>query len=154
MPSQHNAGPGADPAPGRGYLSEMFCSIQGEWRFVGMPMASILLPWRAGGAVALDLCVSGRSVTAEQAEAMGVINAVTDDPEGWWRALVSERLQPCSASSLRFAERAVRSRLMRDIDTALEDLERLYVDDLMKTHDANEGIAAFLERRSPQFTHR
>ncbi|MBK6514225.1 MAG: enoyl-CoA hydratase/isomerase family protein [Polyangiaceae bacterium] len=114
------------------------------------PMASLLLPWRLGGGAALDLCVTGRSVDAAEAQRMGLVNAVTDDPEAWVSALFAESLRPTSASSLRFAERAARADLMRRLERDLPELERLYLDELMTTHDANEGIAAFLERRAPQ----
>ena len=117
------------------------------------PMASLLLPWRAGGQVALDLCVSGRSLSSDAALSLGVINAVTEDPTAWWDDLVEKRLSRTSASSLRFAERAVRRQLMYQLETALPDLEQLYLDHLMKTHDANEGIHAFIERRKPNFKH-
>ncbi len=117
------------------------------------PMASLLLPWRAGGQVALDLCVSGRSLSSDAALSLGVINAVTEDPTAWWDDLVEKRLSRTSASSLRFAERAVRKQLMHQLETVLPDLEQLYLDHLMKTHDANEGIHAFIERRKPNFKH-
>ena len=42
---------------------------------------------------------------------------------------------------------------MRELEGDLAALEHLYVDGLMKTRDANEGIAAFLKRRKPIFTH-
>jgi cyclohexa-1,5-dienecarbonyl-CoA hydratase len=116
------------------------------------PMASMLLPWRCGGAVGLDLCVSGRSVTAQEALSMGLVNAIEDDPEAWWRELVAKRLSRTSASSLRFAEHAVRASLIERMQR-LPDLEALYLEELMGTHDANEGITAFLERRRPSFTH-
>ncbi len=82
-----------------------------------------------------------------------MINAVTEDPTAWWDDLVEKRLSRTSASSLRFAERAVRKQLMHQLETALPDLEQLYLDHLMKTHDANEGIHAFIERRKPNFKH-
>lgn len=115
------------------------------------PMASLLLSWRAGGRVGLDLCVTGRSLGAEEALALGILNAVTPDPEAWWRALLHEQLRPTSAAALRFAERAARAPLIAQLDALLPALERLYLDELMATHDANEGIAAFLERRSPEY---
>jgi len=118
------------------------------------PMASVLLPWRVGGRAALDLCVSGRSVTAQEALEMGLVNVVTEDPEAWWRALVTNHLATTSASSLRHAERAVRADLRARIERDLPQLERQYIRELMATHDANEGIAAFLERRPSQWRHR
>ncbi len=117
------------------------------------PMASLLLPWRCGGGVGLDLCVSGRSVGAEEALRLGLVNAVTEAPDAWWESLVERRLGRTSASSLRFAERAARLGLMRQMEHNLPALERLYLDELMATADANEGIEAFLERRSPRYSH-
>ena len=114
------------------------------------PMASILLPWRLGGGRALDLCVSGRTLEAEEARRVGLVNAVTEDPEAWVRALFANALRPTSAVALRFAERAARAELARRMAEQLPALERLYLDELMTTEDANEGIAAFLERRPPE----
>lgn len=114
------------------------------------PMASILLPWRLGGGRALDLCVSGRSMDADEARRDGLVNEVTEDPEGWVRALFASVLRPTSAVALRFAERAARGELSRRIAEQLPALERIYLDELMATRDANEGIAAFLERRPPE----
>lgn len=115
------------------------------------PMASILLPWRLGGTHALDLCVSGRTVTAEGARCMGLVNVVIDDPEAWLATTYATAFAETSAQALRFAERAVRWELAARIERDLPALERMYLDELMVTHDANEGIAAFLERRPASF---
>ncbi len=42
----------------------------------------------------------------------------------------------------------------RDLQTALPDLETLYLDKLMHTHDAREGLTAFMEKRKPEFQDR
>lgn len=118
------------------------------------PMASILLPWRVGGGVALDMCITGRTLEAEEARRVGLVTEVTSDPEAWISRLYAESLRPMSASSLRFAERAARVGLSRALERDLPALERLYLDDLMATHDANEGIAAFIERRAPELRDR
>jgi len=68
--------------------------------------------------------------------------------------LVENKLSRTSASSLRYAERAVRLQLIRRLDDAITELEHLYLDRLMSSHDANEGIHAFIERRKPLFEHR
>ena len=117
------------------------------------PMASLLLPWRCGGNAAMDLCVSGRSVSAADALRMNLVTAVADDPSVWWTGFFREHLAASSASSLRFAERAVRMELCAAMDSGLEARERLYIDELMATHDANEGIGAFLEKRPAVFRH-
>jgi len=35
----------------------------------------------------------------------------------------------------------------------LEEAEKIYLDELMQLHDAHEGIAAFMEKRSPEWSH-
>jgi cyclohexa-1,5-dienecarbonyl-CoA hydratase len=116
------------------------------------PMASLLLPWRLGGGRALDLCVSGRSINGEQAYAVGLVQGLADDPRAAVSAFFAEHLAPLSASSLRFAERAARMTLRERFERDLPTLERLYLDELMRTADANEGIAAFLEKRAPVYS--
>ncbi len=118
------------------------------------PMASLVLPWRAGGGAALDLCVSGRVVGAEEALRLGVVDAVTDDLDAWWDAHYEAHLADRSASSIRYAERAVRMGLNDAMKETLPGLERLYLGELMATHDANEGIEAFIERRTPTWEDR
>lgn len=116
------------------------------------PMASVLLPWRTGGANALDLCVSGRSIGAPEALRIGLVQDVGDDPAAAFEAYFSENFLPLSASSLRYAERAARLGLHQTMKQDIPQLERMYVEELMKTPDANEGITAFLEKRAPSYT--
>jgi cyclohexa-1,5-dienecarbonyl-CoA hydratase len=115
------------------------------------PLASLLLPWRLGGGRALELCVAGRSWTAAQAHAAGLVHEIAADPADACARFIAAELLPKSGTSLRFAERAVRNQLQRLLATALPELERMYLEDLMATPDANEGIAAFLERRAPRW---
>ncbi len=115
------------------------------------PIASLLLPWRLGGGRGLELCVTGRTVSATEAQAIGLVNDVADDPHAALYAFLEKNVLPSSASSLRFAERAARAELSRLIDDELPKIERLYLDEMMATPDANEGIAAFMERRKPKW---
>lgn len=118
------------------------------------PMASLLLPARIGTGAAIDLCVSGRTIDAEEALRIGLATVVTDDPSAWWDGFYAENLQESSAVGLRFAERAARASLVDLLERHLPALERLYVDELMETHDANEGIRAFMAREKPSYEDR
>ena len=58
-----------------------------------------------------------------------------------------QRLYRQSASSLRFAKKAFRIAQAEDFDERLARVERLYLEELMKTEDATEGLVAFIEKR-------
>ncbi|MBM4015139.1 MAG: cyclohexa-1,5-dienecarbonyl-CoA hydratase [Planctomycetes bacterium] len=111
------------------------------------PVASLLLPSRVGQPVADDLLLTGRSIAADEALRLRLVDEVAADPLEAARAWVRTSLAPLSASSLRFAARAAATLTRHDFLARLDEIERLYVDELMATPDAVEGIAAFLERR-------
>lgn len=113
------------------------------------PAASCLLPERVGIAQAEDLIYSGRSIGADEALRIGLINAVAADPEAAALAYFDEQLLPRSAMSLRLAVQAARSDMVDRVRVKLTRVEALYLDELMKTHDAVEGLNAFLEKRAP-----
>lgn len=111
------------------------------------PAASCLLPERIGLAHAEDLLYSGRSVQGAEALAMGLVNQLSDDPEAAAIAYFEKFLAPRSASSLRFAVQAARSEAVARIKAKLASVEALYLDGLMASHDAVEGLNAFIEKR-------
>ena len=119
------------------------------------PAASVLLPERIGRRHAEDLCLTGRIVFAEEARAMGLVDEVVEvDPADAALDWARNHLATKSAASLRRAVRAVRIGLEARLRSELPRLERLYLDDLMATADAVEGLEAFLAKRQPQWRHR
>ncbi|MBM4059534.1 MAG: cyclohexa-1,5-dienecarbonyl-CoA hydratase [Planctomycetes bacterium] len=115
------------------------------------PVASLLLPHRVGRAAAEDLCLSGRSLGAEEALRIGLVDQIADDPEAAAIAYAEATLLRHSASSLRHAVRAVRGSFAEQFFAQLDELEQDYLKELMATADANEGITAFLQKRAPQW---
>lgn len=116
------------------------------------PVASIVLEGRVGRGAADGLCLSGRSVTAREALALGLVDEVPDgDPADAAVAWARTHLLPKSASSLRYAARALRASLRARLAEELPAIERLYLDGLMSTSDALEGLTAFVERRPPSW---
>jgi cyclohexa-1,5-dienecarbonyl-CoA hydratase len=118
------------------------------------PAASVALAHRIGHARAVDLCLTGRTVGATEALAIGLVDEVVEDrPAEAALAWARTHLAARSAASLRLATRAVRARLVNALRTELPEIERLYLDELMQTSDAVEGLRAFLEKREPRWRH-
>lgn len=118
------------------------------------PPASVILPAKIGQARADDLLLTGRVMPAEEAAGMGLLTALYDDRESMLAGVdtwTGKQIVRKSASSLRFAVKAARLEFNRVLKERLQDQERLYIDELMATHDANEGIASFLEKRRPDW---
>jgi len=117
------------------------------------PAASCLMPELIGPARALDLLVSGRTVSGAEAVAIGMAREAAADPERAALSYFDEYLKPKSASSLRYAIQAARSDYAARVAAKIKSVERLYLDELMKTHDAVEGLGAFVARRAVQWQH-
>ena len=118
------------------------------------PAASCLLPELIGPLRSLDLLVSGRSVTGLEAAAMGIASEAVADPEHAALAYFEEHLATKSASSLRYALKAARLDYIARLKDKIRSVERLYLEELMATHDAVAGLEAFIAKRPPQWQHR
>ena len=118
------------------------------------PAASCLLPERIGQAAAEDLLFSGRSIDATEAKALGLVSSVSDDPAAAALEYFDRHLAIKSAASLACAVSAVRGGYLAQVRQRIAEVERLYLERLMKTRDANEGLAAFMAKREPKWEHR
>ncbi len=118
------------------------------------PAASCLLPERIGRAAAEDLLLSGRSISGEEARRLGLASFVADDPEAAALAYFDEHLAKRSAAALAHALAAVRGDLIERVSAKLAAAERRYLTGLMATHDAVEGLRAFIEKRPAQWRDR
>ena len=111
------------------------------------PAASCLLPERVAMAAAEDLLLSGRSIDAAEAFRIGLVNSVSENPEVAALEYFDKHLAPKSARSLRYATRAARQDVADRVARKLKEIEKLYLDELMTTADAVEGLTAFIEKR-------
>jgi cyclohexa-1,5-dienecarbonyl-CoA hydratase len=118
------------------------------------PAASCLLPYRVNQPAAEDLLLSGRSISGDEAGAIGLVQIVFADPEAAALAYFEQHLANKSAAALACAVIAARGAMVHDVRHRLAAVERLYLDRLMQTRDANEGLVAFLAKRKPQWEHR
>ncbi len=114
------------------------------------PVAMVLLPRMIGPRAALDLILTGRTIKAPEAHALGLVSRVTN-VGGLSEAvakLLSE-LQALSPAALRITRSGLKRQDAGEFELQLKEAEQLYLDSLMKTEDAHEGIRAFLEKRAP-----
>jgi cyclohexa-1,5-dienecarbonyl-CoA hydratase len=118
------------------------------------PAASCLLPYRVNQPAAEDLLFSGRSVSGDEAKAIGLVQFVALDPEAAALAYFERHLANKSAASLACAVAAARGPMIVELRRRLAEVERLYAERLMQTRDANEGLVAFLAKRKPHWEHR
>jgi cyclohexa-1,5-dienecarbonyl-CoA hydratase len=104
---------------------------------------------------AAEMILTGRSFSAQEALAMGLINRVmpTDQLEAGLTSLVEELLDK-SGAILRIALKGLRELALRGFSEAIGRSEDLYREELLRTADVEEGIRAFIEKRKPHWTHR
>ena len=119
------------------------------------PVAAALLPRWIGRPRALDLILTGRTFDAAEADRMGLLTRRV--PAGELDQACTEitaALQGKSGVAMRLAKRAARAGEEQPFGPALTAAERIYLDELVATADMNEGIAAFLGKRKPEWKHR
>ena len=104
---------------------------------------------------AAEMILTGRTFSAQDALAIGLINRMlpSDLLEAGLESLLKELLGK-SGAVLRIALKGLRELSLKGFSDALRRSEDLYRDELLATHDVEEGIRAFLEKRKPQWMHR
>jgi len=118
------------------------------------PVAAAILPGIIGQGHADDIIITGKSIDAATAQQWGLVHTISENCSELFNEFLEKQILPKSAESLRFANRASRMSWVKNLNTALDNMERFYVDELMETDDANEGINSFLEKRKPQWKNR
>lgn len=116
------------------------------------PVAVALLPKLIGRKKAFELVLTGGVISAAEAKQIGLINRVApaeklDEAAG---ELV-DKLKDKSPVVLRLTRMALRQSLDLDFRSGLEKVTDIYLNLLMRTEDAVEGLKAFLEKRKPQW---
>ncbi|MCC6349220.1 MAG: enoyl-CoA hydratase/isomerase family protein [Candidatus Eisenbacteria bacterium] len=122
---------------------------------VTAPAACVLLPRRIGYGDAAALLFTGEAVPAARAREMGFVQqVVADDAVEAEAAGLAKRIARHSAVALRETKRTLRETATLPRGDALRHAARAYVDQLMASHDALEGLQAFLEKRPAAWRHR
>lgn len=114
------------------------------------PIAALIFPRIIGRKKAMELILCGETISAQDALAFGLVNRVIPEASlheeaNAWIA----KFRGLSGVVLRLAKEAILTGLNDDAGQGLRVIEKIYLDRLIRTHDATEGLKAFLERRKP-----
>jgi cyclohexa-1,5-dienecarbonyl-CoA hydratase len=119
------------------------------------PVAAVALPALVGQKRAAELILTGRQISGDEAVAIGLANRSARADE--LATVVDEtmsQLQAMSPAALALAKKSIYVWDAIHFDKGLARAERIYLEELIATEDAREGIAAFLEKRSPKWSGR
>ena len=114
------------------------------------PIALLILPRLLGLKRAADLLLTGRVISAQEAEKIGLVNRVV--PLGSFDEELGNFIQPFSELSLvgiKYSKRGISLGLETGFVEALDQIEKIYLDELMSSQDAHEGLQAFMDKRAP-----
>lgn len=119
------------------------------------PLAAALYPTIIGSRRTFDLLLTGRTFGCQEALEMGFVNrCVPRDELGATVDELAETILGYSQAVTSLTKRAIRSGQSQPFSAALSQCEQIYLDELTDTADMHEGLAAFLEKRHPEWNHR
>ncbi len=119
------------------------------------PVSAVIFPMILGEKKAYELILQGEIINAEEAHRIGLVNHVF--PLESFEKEVSaflERFSKLSRVVLQYTKTATKLNMDFNFDEKLDKVEDLYLNQLMKTFDANEGLKAFVEKRPPNWENR
>jgi cyclohexa-1,5-dienecarbonyl-CoA hydratase len=114
------------------------------------PVAAAVFPRLIGRQKTFELLMNGDAIFATEAERIGLINKVY--PTDNFEKSIDEFVSKFTAQSkiiLELTKRTIDEGLGKSVMEAMRRVEDIYMKDLMKTEDTNEGLKAFIEKRQP-----
>lgn len=119
------------------------------------PVAVSLLPALVGPARAMQITCSGRTYSAEEMREFGIVTRI-EPPEALIAAVEStlDEIRRASPLVLRMNVRLLKRLAGQPFEQARREAERVFLDELMATEEVREGIAAFEQKRRPEWKNR
>ena len=143
----------------RWFAISHFTADDAQWGFPEIklgcypPVACTALAALVGQKRAAELILTGRTISGIEAAEIGLANRAVPESQltGTVEGIIDEFVG-LSPAALAFAKKANYAWDSMHFDKGLARAEKIYLDELMKTADAQEGIQAFMEKRQPKWT--
>jgi cyclohexa-1,5-dienecarbonyl-CoA hydratase len=119
------------------------------------PLASTILPFLVGPKIALELVLTGEPVTAERALALGMVNRLV--PETQLEKTVADlvnRINSHSGPVLTMAKKAILGGMGMSLRDGLKHSMNIFLNELYRLEDSQEGLRALVEKRKPNWKNR
>ena len=119
------------------------------------PLASTILPFLVGPKTALELVLTGEAVTAERALELGLVNRLV--PESKVEETVNDlvsRITEHSGPVLAMAKKAILGGMGMSLRDGLKHSRNIFLNELYRLEDSQEGLRALVEKRKPNWKNR
>jgi cyclohexa-1,5-dienecarbonyl-CoA hydratase len=119
------------------------------------PLASTILPFLVGPKIALELVLTGEPVTAERALELGMVNRLV--PEAQLEQAVKDLVDRISGHSgpvLTMAKKAILGGMGMSLREGLKHSMNIFLNELYRLEDSQEGLRALVENRKPNWKNR
>ena len=119
------------------------------------PLASTILPFLVGPKVALELVLLGEPITAERALELGIVNRLV--PEADLESTVNNliaRINGHSGPVLTMAKKAILGGMGLSLRDGLRNSMNIFLNELYRLEDSQEGLRALVEKRKPNWKNR
>ncbi|UCE41588.1 MAG: enoyl-CoA hydratase/isomerase family protein [Candidatus Aminicenantes bacterium] len=116
------------------------------------PIALLIMPRLLGLKKASELLFTGKIIDSKEAEKISLVNTVV--PVDTFEEELKNFVQPFTELSLiglKFSKRGIQLGLENSFLEGLAQIEKMYLEDLMASEDAHEGLNAFMEKRKPNW---
>lgn len=116
------------------------------------PIAAVIFPWYTNFRKTMELLLTGDTLSANEAKELGLVNVVF--PADKFEEEANKFLEKITSNSsvvIQLTKEAIDEAYGENYHMAVAKVENVYMNKLMNTHDANEGLKAFLEKRKPEW---
>jgi len=119
------------------------------------PLASTIFPYLVGAKLALELVLTGEAITAERAKDLGLVNRLVSEAE--LEKTVNQMVAQITTQSgavLAMAKRAILGGMGMSLKDGMKASMNIFLNELYKLEDSQEGVRALVEKRKPKWKNR